>query len=116
MDFRPMGRKDTHRVVDLRYKTKDILACLRRKQKVRLTCRGKLEGVIVPAGQSTGTLLVFFSLSSSGLGCFQRKTPPKVSSCMGTERTADLGKKGGNKRVPQANVGPLISAGAFQSS
>ncbi len=35
-------------VVDLRYKTKDILACLRRKQKVELTCRGKIEGIIVP--------------------------------------------------------------------
>ena len=35
-------------VVDLRYKTKDILECLRRRQKVELTCRGKIEGVIMP--------------------------------------------------------------------
>jgi hypothetical protein len=35
-------------VVDLRYKTKDILECLRRSQKVELTCRGKIEGIIMP--------------------------------------------------------------------
>lgn len=61
-------------VVDLRYKTKDILACLRRKQKIRLTCRGKLEGVIVPAGQSTGTLLPVKSHPAVGMWKDQ-KTP-----------------------------------------
>ena len=38
-------------VVDLRYKTKSILECLKRRQKVELTCRGKIAGVIVPAGE-----------------------------------------------------------------
>jgi hypothetical protein len=36
-------------VVDLRYKTKEILESLRRRQKVELTCRGKIEGIILPA-------------------------------------------------------------------
>ncbi|MFA7344945.1 MAG: hypothetical protein WC003_11625 [Terrimicrobiaceae bacterium] len=40
-------------VVDLRYKTKDILECLRRRQKVELTCRGKLAGIIVPVTENS---------------------------------------------------------------
>ena len=41
-------------VVDLRYKTKAILECLRRRQKVELTCRGKVEGVIMPVTRDSG--------------------------------------------------------------
>ncbi len=41
-------------VVDLRYKTKSILECLRRKQKVELTCRGKIEGIIIPVSGPSG--------------------------------------------------------------
>lgn len=40
-------------VVDLRYKTKDILECLRKRQRVELTCRGKLEGIIIPATENS---------------------------------------------------------------
>jgi len=40
-------------VVDLWYNTKSILECLRRRQKVDLTCREKVEGIIIPV---TGTI------------------------------------------------------------
>jgi len=40
-------------VVDLRYKTKDILECLRKRQTVELTCRGKIEGIIIPAPRNS---------------------------------------------------------------
>lgn len=40
-------------VVDLRYKTKDILERLRRKQNVELTCRGKIEGIIMPVPRNS---------------------------------------------------------------
>ncbi len=43
-------------VVDLRYKTKEILQRLRNQEKVEITCRGKIEGVILPAKRSAPRL------------------------------------------------------------
>ena len=37
-------------VVDLRYKTKDVLKALDRNEKVTILYHGKAKGIIVPAG------------------------------------------------------------------
>jgi hypothetical protein len=39
-------------VVDLRYRMKDVLKALQRREKVKVLYRGKLRGTIVPAGRS----------------------------------------------------------------
>ena len=44
--------------VDLRYKTKDILAALDRRETVSLHVRGKLKGYIIPAEQGKATMKV----------------------------------------------------------
>ena len=44
--------------VDLRYKTKEILAALDRRETVALHVRGKLKGYIVPAEQGKATMKV----------------------------------------------------------
>jgi antitoxin (DNA-binding transcriptional repressor) of toxin-antitoxin stability system len=36
-------------VVDLRYKMKDVLEALERREKVRILYHGKLKGTIIPA-------------------------------------------------------------------
>lgn len=38
-------------VVDLRYKMKDVLKALARNEKVTVLYRGKIKGVLVPAGE-----------------------------------------------------------------
>lgn len=35
-------------IVDLRYKTKEILKALDRRERVEIMCRGRLRGVIMP--------------------------------------------------------------------
>ena len=40
-------------IVDLRYKTKDILKALDRKESVTVLYHGKIKGVIKPAGMET---------------------------------------------------------------
>lgn len=42
--------------VDLRYKTKEILAALDRRETVSLHVRGKLKGYIIPAEQGKVTM------------------------------------------------------------
>jgi hypothetical protein len=44
--------------VDLRYKTKEILAALDRRETVALHVRGKLKGYIVPAERGKDTMKV----------------------------------------------------------
>jgi hypothetical protein len=44
--------------VDLRYKTKEILAALDRRETVALHVRGKLKGYIVPAERGKATMKV----------------------------------------------------------
>lgn len=39
-------------IVDLRYKTKEILAALERRESVSVLYRGKLKGIIEPAGSA----------------------------------------------------------------
>ena len=39
-------------IVDLRYKTKEILAALERRETVSVLYRGKLKGIIEPAGST----------------------------------------------------------------
>ena len=54
-------------IVDLRYKTKDILKALDRKESVTILYHGKVKGVIKPAGAKT-TLKIsdhpFFGMNS----------------------------------------------------
>lgn len=38
-------------IVELRYKTKNILKALERKEKVKILYHGKLKGTITPAGK-----------------------------------------------------------------
>ncbi len=38
-------------VVDLRYKMNDVLKALDRNERVTVLCRGKIKGVLVPAGE-----------------------------------------------------------------
>lgn len=40
-------------VVDLRYKMNDVLKALDRNEKVTVLYRGKIKGVLVPAGERT---------------------------------------------------------------
>lgn len=40
-------------VVDLRYKMNDVLKALDRNEKVTVLYRGKVKGVLVPAGEKT---------------------------------------------------------------
>jgi hypothetical protein len=42
-------------VVDLRYKMRDVLEALERRESVQILCHGKVKGTIVPAlhGQKT---------------------------------------------------------------
>lgn len=42
-------------IVDLRYKTKEILQALRRNERVTVLYHGKVRGVIHPAGQDSNT-------------------------------------------------------------
>ena len=42
-------------IVDLRYKTKEILQALRRNERVTVLYHGKIRGVIHPAGQDVNT-------------------------------------------------------------
>ncbi|MCX7012047.1 MAG: type II toxin-antitoxin system Phd/YefM family antitoxin [Candidatus Sumerlaeota bacterium] len=35
-------------IVDLRYRMKDVLKALERREEVRILCRGKLKGIIIP--------------------------------------------------------------------
>ncbi|MEE4293464.1 MAG: hypothetical protein V2I79_05770 [Xanthomonadales bacterium] len=39
-------------IVDLRYKTRDILQALERNESVTILYHGKVKGVIMPAGRS----------------------------------------------------------------
>ncbi len=41
-------------IVDLRYRMKDVLRALDRNERVTVTYRGKVKGVIVPKGENTG--------------------------------------------------------------
>jgi len=46
-------------IVDLRYKTKEILSVLERNEEVRVLYRGKLKGRIIPANSpSSGQSIV----------------------------------------------------------
>lgn len=38
-------------IVDLRYRMKDVLRALERNERVTVTYRGKVKGVIVPKGE-----------------------------------------------------------------
>ncbi len=40
-------------IVDLRYKMNDVLRALDRNEKVTVLYRGKVKGVLVPAGEKT---------------------------------------------------------------
>lgn len=40
-------------VVDLRYRMKDVLLALERNERVTVTYRGKVKGVIVPKGEKS---------------------------------------------------------------
>lgn len=40
------------KIVDLRYKTKEVMASLDRGEPVEITNRGKLQGIIQPVGLS----------------------------------------------------------------
>ncbi|MEO0454599.1 MAG: type II toxin-antitoxin system prevent-host-death family antitoxin [Verrucomicrobiota bacterium] len=42
------------KIVDLRYRTKDVLASLERGESVEITSHGKLKGVIEPVKQAGG--------------------------------------------------------------
>ena len=44
--------------VDLRYRTREVLEALQRRETVSLHVRGKLKGYIVPAGQEKAPLKV----------------------------------------------------------
>ena len=44
--------------VDLRYRTREVLEALQRRETVSLHVRGKLKGYIVPAGQEKTPLKV----------------------------------------------------------
>lgn len=41
-------------IVDLRYRMKDVLLALERNERVTVTYRGKVKGVIVPKGEKAG--------------------------------------------------------------
>jgi hypothetical protein len=40
-------------IIDLRYKMKDVLCALERKEEVTILYRGKVKGTIMPAGADT---------------------------------------------------------------
>ena len=42
-------------IVDLRYKMKDILKALERKEKVAIMYHGKQKGIIIPASETNAT-------------------------------------------------------------
>lgn len=44
--------------VDLRYRTREVLEALQRRETVSLHVRGKLKGYIVPAGQEKAPMKV----------------------------------------------------------
>jgi hypothetical protein len=58
-------------VVDLRYKMNDVLKALDRNEKVTVLYRGKVKGVIVPAGERKRLKMTahpFFGMSSQDAG------------------------------------------------
>ena len=46
-----MGKDMKASIVDLRYKTKDILKALERNESVTVLYHGKVKGIIKPAGE-----------------------------------------------------------------
>ena len=42
-------------VVDLRYKMRDVLEALERRESVQILCHGKVKGTIVPASRGQKT-------------------------------------------------------------
>jgi hypothetical protein len=56
-------------VVDLRYKMNDVLKALDRNEKVTISYRGKVKGVLVPSGKQKKGLKIsdhpFFGMASS---------------------------------------------------
>ncbi len=58
-------------VVDLRYKMNDVLKALDRNEKVTVLYRGKVKGIIVPAGHDPSLRMKdhpFFGMSSQDTG------------------------------------------------
>lgn len=41
-------------IVELRYKMRDVLKALERREKVRILYHGRIRGTIIPAGQGSG--------------------------------------------------------------
>jgi len=58
-------------IVDLRYKTKEVLLALERNEEVHIRYRGKLKGRILPARQSTHPVQMsqhpFFGSAKDGI-------------------------------------------------
>lgn len=57
-------------VVDLRYRMNDVLKALDRNEKVTVSYRGKIKGVLVPTGEKCQQRIQdhpFFGMSSQGL-------------------------------------------------
>lgn len=58
-------------VVDLRYKMNDVLKALDRNEKVTVLYRGKVKGVLVPAGERKRLKVTehpFFGMASPAAG------------------------------------------------
>jgi len=57
-------------IVDLRYKSKEVLRALDRNEEVRVTYRGKVKGRIIAEPESSGAMPVaehpFFGMDTSG--------------------------------------------------
>ncbi|MBA4417304.1 MAG: hypothetical protein C0392_05260 [Syntrophus sp. (in: bacteria)] len=63
-------------VVDLRYKMKDVLEALERRETVHILYHGKVKGTIIPAGGSRNMKVVdhpFFGMKKEGKGTVQEE-------------------------------------------
>lgn len=57
-------------VVDLRYKMKDVLEALERRESVQILCHGKVKGTIVPVSRGQKTRVAdhpFFGMRKDDL-------------------------------------------------
>jgi len=59
-------------IVDLRYKMKEVLKALERKEPVTIVCHGKEKGLIVPSG-SHGESLCQASSTNNGIWGLRRR-------------------------------------------
>jgi hypothetical protein len=63
-------------VVDLRYRMKDVLEALERRETVKILCHGKVKGTIVPEGSISNMKIIdhpFFGMKKEAKGSVQEE-------------------------------------------